>query len=110
VELVVGPLENLEAPSAGVLAEAVLVPVPYELQRALLPQGPHTIIVEDTNEVVGEDALHTLEVESPRQSPEQGKSFLEGGAQRQYVVSFDVLDFGEDELLELRGKSAKAGV
>jgi hypothetical protein len=26
------------------------------------------------------------------------------------VVSFDVLDFGKDELLELHGKSAKAGV
>jgi hypothetical protein len=70
------PPENLEAPSAGVLAEAVFL-VPYELQRPLLPQGPHTIVIQDTNEVVGEDALHTLEVESPGQSPEQGKSFLE---------------------------------
>ena len=96
--------------TSNVLAEAVLVPVPYELQRALLPQGPHTIIVQETNEVVGEDALHTLVVESPGQSPEQGKSLLERRAQRQYVVSFDVLDFGEDELLELHGKSAKAGV
>ena len=104
------PPENLEAPSAGVLAEAVLVPFPYELQRALLLQGPHAIIVQDTNEVVGEVALHTLEVESPRQSPEQGKSLLERRAQRQYVMCFDVLDVGKDERLELDGEVAKVSV
>ena len=84
---------------------------PYELQRPLLIQGPHTIIAQETNEVVGEVALHTSKsVESPRQSPEQGKSFLERRAQRQYVMCFDVLDVGKDERLELLGEVAKVSV
>ena len=60
--------------------------------------------------MVGEDALHTLEVESPRQSPEQGKSFLKRRAQRQYLSRFDVLDVGKDDRPEIHGKSAKVGV
>ena len=92
------PLENLEVPlHAGVLAEAVLVH-PYELQRPLLLQGPHTIIVQETNEVVGDIvARYPLEVVSPRQSPGQGKSLLERRAQRQYLSRFEVLDVGKDD-------------
>ena len=110
VELVASPLENLEVPlHAGVLAEAIPVH-PYELQRPLLIQGPHTIIAQETNEVVDEVALHTLEVESRRQSPEQGKTLLERPAQRQYVMCFDVLDVGKDERLELDGEVANVSV
>ena len=95
---------------AGVLAEAVLVH-PYELQRPLLLQGPHTIIVQETNEVVGDIiARYPLEVESPRQSPGQGKSLPKRRAQRQYLSRFDVLDVGKDDRPEIHGKSAKAGV
>ena len=55
-------------------------------------------------------ARYSLEVESPRQSPEQGKSLLDRRAQRQYVMRFDALDVGKDEYLELHGEVAKAGV
>ena len=40
---------------------------PYELQRPLLPQGPHTIIVQETNEVLGDFvARYPLEIEEAR--------------------------------------------
>ena len=55
-------------------------------------------------------ARYSLEVESPRQSPEQGKSLLDRRAQRQYVMRFDVLDVGKDERLELHGEVAKSGI
>ena len=55
-------------------------------------------------------ARYSLEVESPRQSPEQGKSLLDRRAQRQYVMRFDALDVGKDEHLELHGEVAKASV
>ena len=103
-------LENLEVPSAGVLAEAVFL-VPHELQRALLSQGPHAIDTQDMNEVVCDIiARYPLVVESPRQSPGPGKSFPKRRAPRQYLSRFDVLDVGKDDRPEIHGKSAKAGV
>ena len=55
-------------------------------------------------------ARYPLEVESPRQSPGQGKSLPKRRAQRQYLSRFDVLDVGKDDRPEIDGKSAKAGV
>ena len=55
-------------------------------------------------------ARYPLEVESPRQSPGQGKSLPKRRAQRQYLSRFDMLDVGKDDRPEIHGKSAKAGV
>ena len=84
---------------------------PYELQHPLLVQGPHTIVIQEMNEVVGEVARYPLEVESPRQSPGQGKGLPKRRrAQRQYLSRFDVLDVGKDERLELDGEVANVSV
>ena len=84
---------------------------PYELQRPLLLQGLHTIIVQETNEVVGDIvARDPLEVESPRQSPGPGKGLPKRRAQRQNLPCFDLLDVRQDERPELDGEIAKAGV
>jgi len=69
------------------------------------------IIVQETNEVVGDIvARYPLEVESPRQSPGPGKSLPKRRAPRQYLSRFDVLDVGKDDRPEIHGKSAKTGV
>ena len=63
------------------------------------------------NEVVGDIiARYPRVVESPRQSPGQGKSLPKRRAPRQYLSRFDVLDVGKDDRPEIHGKSAKVGV
>ena len=107
LELVVSPLQNLEVSSAYSQRRSWYTPMS---STALLLQRPHAIVIQDTNEVVGDIiARYPLEVEVRGKAPGRDKA-SSNVELNPSICRVRRARVGKHERPELHGKFAKAGV